>query len=233
MHIVMFSGGVDSTLVAHICKLRCLDFIAVTIDNGVIHRRELEYAKRIAKMLGFRHRVLKVEILSNENFRMFSRYRCYYCKKAMLSRVVEVFGDVTILDGTNADDLKDFRPGLKANKEFGVKSPLMCFSKSEVKSMAKRLGLPNWNKPSNSCLAMRILEDISEEKLRVVEKAEYHILDLGFKFVRVRCKENKAFVEVGSDEVDKLISLRHNIVEELRRLGFEKVYLDLEGRKVY
>jgi len=128
--------------------------------------------------------------------------------------------------------LKEFRPGLKANEEFGVVSPLRCFKKSEIRFMARTLGLPNWDKPTNSCLATRILEDIERYKIEMVERAEDFLLNRGFRFVRVRFRDTSAFVEVGFDEVDRFFALRHEIVKKLKSIGFKRVFLDLEGRSV-
>lgn len=228
--IVLFSGGVDSTVVAYICKLRGLDFMAVTFNADYIPKLEIEYAKRIARMLGFRHEVIRINDLPSEFFTNTSE-RCYHCKRTMLKNIVSTYGNCLIFDGTNRDDLKASRPGLKANEEFGVISPLKELSKGEVRELARLLGLPNWNKPSNSCLATRIIgEDITLDKLRMVEDAENFMLDLGFKMVRVRYERGNARIEVGKDEIDKAFKLRETIVKELKRIGFKRVMLDLEGR---
>ncbi len=227
MNIVLFSGGVDSTLVAYLLKLRGEKFLAVTVDSEYVSRREVEFAKRIAKLVGFKHEIVRVnptpEFLRNDPL------RCYHCKRNMLKTILEKFGKVKIFDGTNKDDLKDYRPGLKANEEFGVISPLKCFSKDEVREMARRLGLPNWNKPSNSCLATRILGKITPEKLEMVEKAEEFLHTLGFEVVRVRHEFGNARIELGKDEIARAFEIRERILKKLKEFGFRRVSLDLEG----
>ncbi len=227
MNIVLFSGGVDSTLVAYLLRLRGVKFLAVTVDAEYVPRREVEFAKRIAKLVGFKHEIVRVnptpEFLKNDSL------RCYHCKRNMLKTILERFGNVKIFDGTNKDDLKDCRPGLKANEEFGVISPLKDFGKEEVRVMARLLGLPNWNKPPNSCLATRIVGEITPEKLKMVEKAEDFLHDLGFEVVRVRHEFGNARVEVGRDEIVRAFEVRDEILKKLKEIGFRRVSLDLEG----
>jgi len=228
--IVLFSGGVDSTVVAYICKLRGLDFTAVTFEADYIPKREIEYAKRIAKVLGFRHEVIRIDEIPQEFFTNTPE-RCYHCKRTMLKNIINIYGNCIIFDGTNKDDFKEFRPGLKANEEFDVVSPLKDLSKDEVRELARLLGLPNWNKPSNSCLATRIVgEKITPEKLKMVEMAEGIMHDLGFRIVRVRYEQENARIEVGKDEIGKVFELREIIVRELKKIGFKKIMLDLEGK---
>ncbi len=228
--VVMYSGGVDSTLVAYMCKLKCVDFLAVTFKADYISESEVDYAKRIAKMLGFKHKVL--EISPPERFYRNGPDRCYVCKREMLSRLKEEFGDCLIYDGTNGDDLKSNRPGLRANAEFGVISPLSNLKKRDVREIARILGLPNWDRPSNSCLATRVIGEITEEKIRVVERAEDFLKGLGFRFVRVRVGKGEARIEVGEEEVQKVLIYRGDILRFLEGLGFNTVLLDLRGRNV-
>jgi uncharacterized protein len=228
--VILFSGGVDSTLVAYLCKREGLDYVAVTIDAEAVPRRELEYAKRVAEEMELNHRIIKMYQLDIPEFVKNTIDRCYHCKKAMLEKVAGEFEGYTILDGTNKDDFKDFRPGLKANREFGVVSPLKDLSKKEVQKLAKKLGLPNWNKPSNSCLATRICGEITLERLKMVERAEEFLLDLGFRVVRVRFECGNARIEVGKDEIPKAFEMRDVIVKKLRGFGFRRVAIDLEGK---
>jgi len=231
--VVLFSGGVDSTLVTYLCKLYDVDYIAVTIDAEAIPRREIEYAKKIAKELEFNHTIIKISQLEISEFVKNTIDRCYYCKKIMLSRINEEFEGYPILDGTNKDDFNEFRPGLKAIKEFNVICPLKDLSKVEVRTLAKNLGLPNWNKPSNSCLATRIKGEITLDKIKMIEKAEDFLYNLGFKIVRVRLECENARIEVGKDELERLFKMREIVTQKLKDIGFKRISLDLEGyRKV-
>ncbi len=229
--VVMFSGGVDSTLIAYLCKLRGVEFIALTIDNGFVPRRELEDAKRIARLLGFKHKIIRVAIDKNREFVEDNVNRCYHCKKSMLKKISEEFKGWTIIDGTNRDDLNEFRPGLIANREFGVLNPLRDVEKKEIRNIARILGLPNWNKPSNSCLATRFLDRIYRDKVDMIERAEEILIELGFRSVRVRYEREMAIIEVGKDEIKRVIDLRDKLVEIFKKIGFRRVLLDLEGRE--
>jgi len=227
--VVLFSGGVDSTFVAYLCKLYDIDYVAVTMDAEAIPRREIEYAKKIARELEFNHTIIKMSQLEIPEFVKNTIDRCYYCKKVMLSKINKEFEGYSILDGTNRDDFRDFRPGLKAIKEFNVICPLKDLNKDEVRRLARKFGLPNWNKPSNSCLATRIKGEITLHKIKMVEKAEDFMHDLGFRIVRVRLECENARIEVGKDELEKLFGMREIIVQKLKSIGFKRISLDLEG----
>jgi len=229
---VAFSGGVDSTLLAYICKTAKPDSIAITVDTEVMARDELEEAKNIAKTLGLNHKIIRLNLLDIPEFVENTEMRCYYCKRAIIKAIKDEIGnDYVLVDGTNKDDLSDFRPGLRALKEFGVISPLDCLTKEEIRRIARELGLPNWNKPSNSCLATRIPfgDTITKEKLEMIEKAEKFIKDSGFSIVRVRSEGGNARIELGVDEIEKAIRMRKDIVDKFKQLGFQRISLDLEG----
>jgi len=229
---VAFSGGVDSTLLAYVCKTVKPDSLAITVDTEVIARGELEEAKNIAKTLGLNHKVVRLKLLDIPEFVENSEMRCYYCKRAIIKAIKgEIGDDYVLFDGTNKDDLSDFRPGLRAKKEFGVVSPLECLTKEEIRKIARELGLPNWNKPSNSCLATRIPYGykITKKKLEMIEEAEKFLKDSGFSVIRVRMEGKNARIEVGINEIEKAFRMREVIVDKLKQLGFQRISLDLEG----
>ena len=227
MDVLLFSGGVDSSVVACMLKMRGVEFVAVTFDAPFISRRQIKMAKKIARVLGLRHRIIKLEV--DERFWENPKDRCYMCKRRMLELISIGLEPKRIYDGTNKDDLGDIRPGLRVNEEFGVISPLRDLSKSEVREMAKRLGLPNWNEPSESCLATRIAGKIEPELLRIVEEAENFLRSMGFRKVRVRYELGNARVEV--DDPKRAFELGEKILRRLKEIGFRRVSIDLEARK--
>jgi uncharacterized protein len=192
----------------------------------------LEEAKSIAKTLELNHRIVNLKLLDIPEFVENTEMRCYYCKRSMIKAIKDEIGDSYILlDGTNRDDFNDFRPGLMALKEYGVVSPLECLTKEEIRRIARMLNLPNWDKPSNSCLATRIPygDKITEEKLEMIEEAEKFLKDSGFSVIRVRMEGTNARIEVGVNEIGKAYKMRDDIVKKLKRLGFRRISLDLEG----
>ncbi len=226
MDVLLFSGGVDSSVAACILRMRGVKFLAVTFDAPFVPRRQMEMARRVARTLGLKHTTLKLDV--NGRFWENPPDRCYICKRRMLEILCREFEPDRIYDGTNKDDLNETRPGLKANEEFGVVSPLRGLSKSEVRMMAKSLGLPNWNEPSESCLATRIYGRIEPEVLRMVEEAENFLRSMGFRDVRVRCELGNARIEV--EDPKRAFELGEVILRRLRGLGFRRVSIDLEAR---
>ncbi|MEM1569653.1 MAG: ATP-dependent sacrificial sulfur transferase LarE [Candidatus Bathyarchaeia archaeon] len=238
--LVAFSGGVDSTLVTYAAYKALSDrVLAVTADSATLPPGELEEAIKIARLIGVKHRVVKVDELSDGEFVKNPPDRCYYCKKSLLkvlSKIAEEEGLKVIVDGSNADDNRDFRPGLKALKEFKVRSPLaeVGLSKSDIRAISKIVGLPTADKPSMACLASRIPYgmEITYEKLRRVSEAETYIRQFtGVKQLRVRDHDNIARIEVGRDE--RKVFFDENIMDaiwnKLRSLGYVYVTLDLYG----
>ena len=238
--IVALSAGVDSSLVAFLAH-RALgeNAVAVTGVSESLPPEELEIAKHTAKEIGIRHMTVRTSELENPDYSSNPFNRCYYCKQTLYSELRTLADSLhfhSILDGTQIDDLGDDRPGLKAATEAGVVSPLLeaSFSKSDVREAAHFLGLTVWDKPAMPCLSSRIAhgEDVTAERLGMVGQAESYIKGLtGIKNLRVRYRNSSARIEVSPEERVALFDERvmDQIDQELRRLGFVDVALDLHG----
>ena len=238
---VAFSGGVDSTFLLRVAHDVLGDkVIAVTASSCSFPERELNEAKEFCEQNGIRHIVCKSEELDIDGFRQNPKNRCYLCKHELFEKILAIakeHGISAVAEGSNMDDNGDYRPGLIAVKELGIKSPLreaeLC--KAEIRELSKRLGLPTWNKQSFACLSSRFVygETISEEKLGMVDKAEQRLLDLGFHQVRVRIHGKIARIEIDPSEFSKIIeeNTASELNEYLTRLGFTYVTLDLGGYK--
>lgn len=238
--LVAFSGGVDSTFLLKVCldTLGRENVLAVTVSMPAVPRRELEEAGEIAKYLGANHIVLIPKMPSKEKIFENPPERCYICKKDLFTELIELGrekGIMNVMDASNADDEKDYRPGLKALQELNIKSPLreLRFTKEEIRFYSKKLGLPTAEKPSLACLFTRFPygERITEEKLFMVEKAEDVLKELGFTQYRVRAHNNLARIEVFDREIDRFFDkdLRELIIKNFKDIGFKYVSLDLEG----
>ena len=235
---VAFSGGVDSAYLLAEAR-RILgggNVLAVTAVSPVFPEREREEAKRLCGLLDVRQIEVAVELLELEAFKENPKDRCYSCKYAIMSamkRAAEREGFSILLEGSNADDAGDFRPGLAAIRELGIGSPLMDagLTKKEIRERAREMGLPVWNKPSSACLASRIAygEEITEEKVKAVEKAEEYLRSLGLCQLRVRVHEGIARIETEKARMGLLLENRVEITEKLHALGFRYVTADLDG----
>lgn len=235
--MVAFSGGVDSTFVLK----RAYDVLgdqvlAVTAASETFPTREFEAAVKLAEEIGAPFYPTEVKELENANFVANNPDRCYYCKTGLYSHMQNLakeLGYSYILDGSNVDDLGDYRPGLKAKNEQGVRSVLQeaGFRKEEIRLLAKELGLPNWNKPSFACLSSRIPYGTKIEKYKIdqLDEAELFMANLGFYQVRVRHHDKIARIEVMPEEIQKVIELRDQIYAKFTSLGFTYVTLDLQG----
>jgi uncharacterized protein len=235
--LISYSGGVDSTLLAVFAQKALHDKVkCVLFDAPVVPRRAIDEAAEIAHQFGLSYSIMPFPILENEEFRKNSPNRCYACKKQsakMLENQAEKLGISHIADGINASDLNEYRPGLQASQEAGLLHPFLSLGikKEEIRQMAQECGFDFWNKPSASCLASRIPygEEITVEKLQMVEKAENIMHDLGFSNLRVRLHGKIARIELIPAEIEKAVNLRHRIMELLQDCGFAYITLDLKG----
>ena len=236
---IAYSGGVDSTFLLRVSKdILGENVLAVTATSPTYPQRELDEAIASAQKMGVRHLLVSSNELDIPGFSENTTNRCYYCKHDLFRKLkaeAEKCGIKTVADGSNYDDTKDYRPGRKAAKEIGVRSPL-CeaeLTKDEIRYLSKELGLSTWNKPSLACLSSRIPynERITEEKLKQVEKAEGILRDLGFTQFRVRHHNDIARIEFIPDEMSlmNVSEMRLSIDRALKSLGFKYVTVDLKG----
>jgi uncharacterized protein len=237
--LVAFSGGVDSALLLKVAAQALgKNVLAVIARSETYPEREVRAARTLARRLGVRHRVIKTEELRNPAFAENSPLRCYYCKQELFSRLKEIAAADSIpyvLDGSNFDDRGDFRPGAKAGKELGVRSPLReaRLTKAEIRQLSRFLGLPTWDKPSLACLASRFpyYTRVEAETLVRVGRAEDFLRKLGLSQVRVRHHGETARIEVPPGEFGKILARDDGaeVARRLKKLGYTYVTLDLEG----
>lgn len=237
--LVALSGGVDSAAVAALAS-RALGrrAVAATVVSRSLSSRELDAARAVARAVGLRHRLLVAEPLDDDRYRENGSDRCYRCRvveTGALRAAGASEGSRQYLDGIQIDDLEDDRPGIRAMDEAGFFHPLLWagWTKADVRRFARAVGLPNWDRPSNACLASRVArgEPISRSVLETVDRAEGFLLDLGFRRVRVRVRAGTATVQVGSDETGRLDdpALRSELSARLLSLGFRAVAFDPNG----
>lgn len=236
---VSFSGGVDSTFLLYAAKEALGEnVIAVTASSRLFPVRELNEAKDFCREQGVRHEVFLSDEMKIEGFSHNPKNRCYLCKRELfktIGMIAKKEGMREILEGSNLDDNDDYRPGLIAVEELGVKSPLrkLDFSKEEIRILSEYFGLPTWNKPSFACLASRFPygEEINERKLSMVDKAEQLLHDLGFNQLRVRIHDSIARIELEPAEFGKFMedSIRFRVYREFKEIGFSYVTLDIQG----
>ena len=237
---VAYSAGVDSTFLlktAH--DVLGEKAAAITVRSCLMPGKEFAEAESFCKSLGIKHIIADLDPFTIDGFAENPPNRCYICKKALFGQMLEIVKDQGIsyiAEGSNADDENDYRPGMKAVKELGIKSPLLeaGLSKAEIRKLSEEMGLPTWNKPSFACLASRCAyrETITKEKLFMVNKAEQLLLNMGFSQIRVRIhRENMARIEISPDEFEKILFQENakKISSYLHELGFLYVSLDLDG----
>ncbi len=234
---VAFSSGVDSTFLLKTAHDILNDnVIAVTAKSCSFPQRELQEAIRFCKNENIKHIIVESEELNIEGFKNNPPNRCYLCKKELFQKIWQCAKDnhiENVAEGSNIDDEGDYRPGMQAVKELGVLSPLRTagLSKAEIRTLSKEIGLPTAEKQSFACLSSRFVygEEITEEKLKMVDKAEQLLLDLGFNQVRVRIHGNIARIEVLPREFEKILQNREKITSEFKMYGFSYVTMDLIG----
>lgn len=235
--LVAFSGGIDSTVLLQVAHdVLGEHAIAATADSETYPREELAEARELAQRIGCEHIVVRTNELENANYAANAPDRCYYCKKTLfteLEPIAQARGVGAIVYGAMADDKGDHRPGHRAAAEFQVRSPLMeaGMGKAEIRALAQRLGLPNWNKPSYACLSSRIAygEQVTAEKLRALDEAERFIRGLGLRQFRVRHHDTIARLEVLPEDIVAVVEQREAIIAKLKSLGWVYVTLDLQG----
>ncbi len=237
--IIAYSGGVDSTLLLKTASISGLkDIFAVTASSESLPVEELSFAKEITSALNIKHRIIVTEELKDKNYSNNTPDRCYYCKKELFGRLKDIALKENfsfILDGTNADDIQDWRPGRRAAMEMGVVSPLLNvgLGKKEIRDISRDIGLPTWNKPATPCLSSRFPygQKITAQALERVGRAENFIKRLGLKDLRVRDHSEMARIEVNTEEFPVLMdkTVRSEIITFLQSLGYRHITLDLQG----
>ena len=236
---VAYSGGVDSTLLLRICHdelgKKCA---AVTARSETYPEREFDSARRYAKSLGVNHIVIYTSELSTPGFAHNPPDRCYHCKRELFSKiraVADAEGLKHVLDGTNADDLADYRPGLRATQELGVRQPLReaGLTKADVRELSKKLGLPTWDQSAQACLASRFPygAEITKDALAMVAAAEDFLRSLGVKQCRVRHHGTVARIELAPADIARFMDekTRGQVVAKFKQIGYKYIALDLQG----
>jgi uncharacterized protein len=237
--IVAFSGGADSAYLAWAATRVLGDrALAVTADSPSYPAHQRRLTLQLAGTLGLRHEVIQTDEVSRPEYRANPVNRCYFCKQELYSRLAVMAkerGYAAVLDGTNADDRRDHRPGRQAAREAGVRSPLddAGLTKAEIRELSRQAGLPTWNLPASACLSSRIpyLDEVTADKLATIDRAEDALRDLGFRVFRVRHHGQIARIELGPDEMRRALDagMPEAIVTRLKALGYAYVALDLQG----
>ena len=240
--IVAFSGGADSAYLAHAAtRVLGARALAVTADSASYPDEHRQLARRVAAEFHIAHEVIATGELQRQEYRANPANRCYYCKQelyATLSALQAARGFAAIVDGSNADDRGDYRPGRQAAREYGVRSPLdeAELAKDEIRLLSRAAGLPTWDTPASACLSSRIPygSEVTEEKLRTIEQAETVLRELGFRVYRVRHHDTVARIVLAKDEMPRALepAVGDVIVARLRALGYQHVTIDLQGYRL-
>ncbi len=237
---VAFSGGIDSTVVVKAAHEALGErAVAVTSDSPSVPRTELEDARRLAKLIGIRHEVVRTDEFANADYLRNDGARCYYCKSELYDTILKILprlGVAVICSGANLDDLGDYRPGLTAAAERQVRHPLQeaGFTKGDVRALAQWWQLPTWDKPASPCLSSRLAPGlaVTPERTARIEAGEVYLRELGLRDCRVRLHEGElARIEIPLTEVARFAApdIRERLTERFRELGFQFITLDLEG----
>jgi uncharacterized protein len=240
--IVAFSGGADSAYLAYIAKSVLADrSLAVTAESASYPDSHRALARRVAREFGLAHEVIQTRELDRPEYRANPANRCYYCKDELyqhLTAMARERGFAAVVDGNNADDRGDYRPGRAAARDHGVRSPLdeVGLSKSEIRELSRAAGLPTWDVPASACLSSRIPygDEVTVEKLRQIERAEDVLRDFGFRVFRVRHHGTLARLEIARDEMPRALEpeVRDRLVRELKTIGYHYVTIDLQGYRL-
>jgi pyridinium-3,5-biscarboxylic acid mononucleotide sulfurtransferase len=236
--VVAFSGGVDSTflLKAAVNALGAEHVLAITADSESYPSSELEEAKVLANQIGVRHQVIETSELAIPGYAENNKNRCYFCKSSLFEHIIPVMeekGFQNVVYGVIADDMNEFRPGMQAAKEKGIRGPLLEANlfKQEIRELSREFSLPTWDKPSLACLSSRIAygEYITKEKLTKVEKAEAYLKTFNIHQVRVRTHQDIARIEVEPNDMKEILENHDSIVKALQGYGYKYITLDLIG----
>src|SRR5882762_8497615 len=239
--IVAYSGGVDSAYLAYIAHQTLGDrALAVTADSPSYPERHRSLALQIARDFGLHHEIIHTSELERPEYRANPANRCYYCKHELYTHLSRIAAgrDAIVVDGNNADDRGDYRPGRQAAREFGVRSPLdeVDLTKDVIRALSRRAGLPTWDEPASACLSSRIpyYAEVTDEKLRMIERAEEALRALGFRVFRVRHHDELARIEIARDEMPRALEAdtAAAIVRALKAVGYRYVSLDLQGYRM-
>lgn len=234
--LLAYSGGLDSTFLLKALKLSGIRTLAVTGVSDTVPPSDLENAKRMAREIGMEHRIIHTHEMDNENFVKNPPDRCFHCKDELFTRlraIAEEEGCASVLDGSNVDDREDYRPGSRAARKHGVRSPLeeAGFAKQDIRDASRELGLSTWDRPASPCLSSRFPYgmEITPGALKRVAGAEEYLRSLGVGEIRVRDHYGVARLEVRPQEQQAVFEMRRKIVPRLKALGYRFVCLDLEG----
>ena len=237
--IIAYSGGVDSAFLAAVAnEVLGNNALSVTAVSPSLAPSELEEAQSLAQDLGLNYRTINTNEIEREDYSANNPDRCFFCKDELYSHLIKFCGEENysfVVNGTNVDDLGDYRPGLDAATQYGVRSPLVeaNLEKKDIRVLSREMGLPTWDKPAQACLSSRIPYGtmVTVEALTTIAKAEKYLREKGFKQLRVRHHENIARIEISADDFDVLTSepLRTDVPSYFKSLGYSYVTLDLEG----